>query len=182
MALAGPLTASALRSSLEQGTFVGAWTLDPPRSEIRLRSKSVWGLVPVKGVFRHVAGDAMVSTAGDVTGTVTVVAGSVDTNNAKRDEHLRSSDFFDVADHPIITVTVDGVTPGDEGVRVTGHLSVRGQTRAMDLDAEVSGAGDEVWLDGEIQIDHTDFGMTWNRLGMVSRHTMITVHLLFTRS
>jgi len=53
-----------------------------------------------------------VSAAGDVTGTITVAARSVDTKNNKRDEHLRSADFFDVANHPDITFTVDGHQAG----------------------------------------------------------------------
>ena len=59
-----------------------------------LRSKSVWGLVPVKGAFREVTGHGTVTPAGEVSGRIEIGAASVDTGNAKRDKHLRSDDFF----------------------------------------------------------------------------------------
>jgi YceI-like domain len=58
-----------------------------------------------------------VSAAGDVTGTITMAARSVDIKNKRRDEHLRSADFFDVVNHPDITFTVDGIRPDNGGVR-----------------------------------------------------------------
>jgi polyisoprenoid-binding protein YceI len=51
------------------------------------------GLVPVNGVFREVSENGAVSADGEVSGTVTVAAASIDTNNTRRDAHLRSADF-----------------------------------------------------------------------------------------
>jgi polyisoprenoid-binding protein YceI len=90
------LTSSELQAQLQDGKLAGSWTLDPSRSETRLKSKAMWGLVPVTGVFREISGKADVSPAGEVTGTIVVAARSVDTKNEKRDVHLRSADFFDV--------------------------------------------------------------------------------------
>ena len=59
-----------------------------PRSEVRLKNRSVWGLLPVKGIFRQVTGNGTVAAAGDVTGTITVAARSVHTKNKRRDEHF----------------------------------------------------------------------------------------------
>jgi polyisoprenoid-binding protein YceI len=58
------------------------------RSEVRLKSTSMWGLVPVRGVFRQMTGNGTVSAADDVTGTITVAARSGHTRNKRRDEHL----------------------------------------------------------------------------------------------
>ena len=181
MAPSGQLTPSALQALIQDGNLAGAWTLDTARSEVRLKSRSMWGLVPVKGVFREVTGNGTVSAAGEVTGTITVAARSVDTKNKKRDEHLRSADFFDAANHPDITFTVDGIKPGNGGVRVTGSLTVRDQTRPASFDATVSSADGETWLDGEIQVNRADFGLTWNQMGMASMRNTITVHAVFTR-
>jgi polyisoprenoid-binding protein YceI len=182
MALSGQLTSSALQALLRDGKLAGSWTLDPVRSEVRLKSKSMWGLAPVKGVFRQVTGDGQVSAAGDATGVITVAAGSIDTKNKKRDEHLRSADFFDIASHPDITFAVDGVRPASGGVRVTGSLTVRGRTRPVSFDAKVSSFdGAEMWLDAEVPVNRADFGLAWNQMGMASMHNTITVHAVFTR-
>ena len=176
------ITPSALQELLGDGKLAGSWALDAARSEIGLKSKSMWGMMPVKGVFREVTGSGTVSAAGDVTGTVTVAAGSIDTKMKKRDEHLRSADFFDVAKTPDITFAAEQVTLSGEGVTVTGALTVRDRTRPVSFPARASGFdGAQGELDGEIQVDRSDFGLTWNQLGMVSVHNTITVHVVFTK-
>jgi polyisoprenoid-binding protein YceI len=175
------LTSSAAQV-LRDGKAAGSWILDASRSDVRLKSKSMWGLAPVKGVFRQVSGSGTVSPSGDVTGTITVDAGSLDTKNKKRDDHLRSADFFDAANHPAITFTVDNVSPSGTGVTVAGRLSVRDRTRPVSFEAQVSRFdGDEVWLDGELFVNRADFGLTWNQMGMASMSNTITIHAVFTR-
>ena len=181
MALSGQLTSPALQALLQDGTLAGSWALDPARSAVQLKTRHTWGLRPLNGVFHRVTGSGSVSAAGDVTGTVTVAAESVDTKNKQRDKHLRSPAFFDVANHPHVTFAVDGVAPADEGVRVTGSLTVRGQTRPVSFDATVTSVDGEVWLDGEIPVNRTDFGLTWNWLGIASMDNTIVVHAVFTR-
>jgi polyisoprenoid-binding protein YceI len=182
MASSGQGAAPALDERLRDGRFAGNWTLDPSRSQIRLRSKSMWGLAPVKGVFSQVSGTGTVSPAGEVSGTITVAAGSVDTKNKKRDEHLRSGEFFDAANHPSITFAVDGIRPAGDGARVSGSLTVRDRTRPVSFDARVSAPDDaEVRLDAELHVNRADFGLTWNQMGMASMDNTITVHAVFTR-
>ena len=182
MAPSGQGTAPKVDALLRDGQFAGSWTLDPSRSQVRLRSKSMWGLVPVKGVFTGVSGTGTVSPSGAVSGTITVAAGSIDTKNKKRDEHLRSADFFDIASHPDITFAVDGVRPASGGVRVTGSLTVRGRTRPVSFDAKVSSFdGAEMWLDAEVPVNRADFGLTYSPLRMASLDNTITVHAAFTR-
>ncbi len=142
----------------------------------------MWGLVPVKGVFRELSGSGTVSPDGEVSGTVTVAAASIDTRNARRDKHLRSADFFDTARHPDITFAADGIRPSAQGVAVTGILTVRDRTRPVSFDATASVRGDgEIWLDAEIDVNRADFGITWNLLGTVSMHNTLTIHAVFTR-
>ena len=176
------ITPSTLQELLRDGKLAGSWALDGAQSEIGLKSKSMWGMVPVRGVFREVTGSGTVSAAGDVAGTVTVAAGSIDTKVKKRDEHLRSADFFDVGNTPDITFAAEQVTPSGEGVTVTGTLTVRDRTRPVSFAAWVSGFdGAQVALDGEFQVNRADFGLTWNQLGMSSVHNTITVHVVFTK-
>jgi polyisoprenoid-binding protein YceI len=167
---------------LRDGKAAGSWVLDGSRTEIRLKSKSLWGLAPVKGVFRQVSGEGTVSPSGDVTGTITVAAQSIDTKHDKRDDHLRSADFFDVDTYPVITFTVDKVTTPGSGLTVVGRLSVRSRTRPVSFDVNVSRFdGREAQLDGELHVNRADFGLVWNRLGSVSLNNTITVHAVFTR-
>ena len=65
---------------------------------------------------------------------------------------------------------------------MSGGLTVRDQTRPVTFDATVSVISDsEVSLDAEVQIDRSDFGLTWNQMGMASMHNTITVHAVFTK-
>ena len=182
MAPSGQMNESALQTLLKDAALTGTWTLDPSKSTIGLRSKSMWGLAPVKGVFRQVSGQGTVSPAGDVSGTVTVSAASIDTKNKKRDTHLRSDDFFDSDTYPDITFTVNQVRPSGQGVTVSGSLTVRDRTRPVTFDAKVSViSDDEIALDAEVQVNRADFGLTWNQMGMASMHNTIIVHAVFTR-
>lgn len=180
MSSSGQVTPSAAQV-LRDGEAAGSWVLDGSRSEIRLKSKSYWGMAAVKGVFRQVTGEGTVTPSGDITGTITVAAQSVDTKNQQRDNHLRSADFFDAENHPSITFTVDKATAAGSGLTVAGQLGVRGQTRPASVDMSVSRFdGKEAHLDGELHVNRADFGLTWNRVGMVSMDNTITVHAVFT--
>jgi len=177
----GYLTASALRALVEDGTLTGSWTLDPARSQVQLRTRHTWGLRPVHGVFGQATGNGTVTAAGQVTGTLTVAAGSIDTKNKMRDKDLRSAKLFDIASHPDITYAVDGVQPASEGVRVTGSLTVRGRTRPLPFDAKISAAAGEVRLDAEVPVNRADFGLTYSPLRMASLNNTIIIRAVFTR-
>jgi len=177
-----PATAPALEQLLKGAALAGEWTLDPARSAVSLHSRSIGGLVRVNGVFRDVSGEGSVSASGEVSGTITVAAASVDTKNARRDAHLRSADFFDSDTYPAITFTVSGIRPAGQGVTVTGALTVRDCARPLAFDSTaVVQENAEVRLDAEVDVNRADFGLTWNRLGLVSMENTIAVHAVFTR-
>ena len=178
----GQMTAPPLQALLEDRALAGEWVLDPGRSSVRLTNRSVWGLVRANGVFREISGAGTVAAGGEVSGTVTVAAASIDTRNARRDTHLRSPDFFDSGNHPDISFAVDAIRPSGRGVVVSGALTVRDHTRPLSFDAAVSVHGDgETWLDAEVRINRADFGLTWNLLGLVSMDNTLTIHAVFTR-
>ena len=182
MAPSGQTNAPALQALLKDAALTGTWTLDASKSTVGLRSKSMWGLAPVKGVFRQVSGQGTVSPAGDVSGSITVSAASIDTKNKRRDKHLRSADFFDSDTHPDITFTVNQAQPSGQGVTVSGSLTVRDRTKPVTFDATVSAVSDgEIALDAEVPVDRSDFGLIWNQMGMASMHNTITVHAVFTK-
>jgi len=182
MASSGQRIAPAPRAFLADAALAGDWTLDGAKSTFGLRSTSIWGLVPVKGTFDQVTGHGTVSPEGHVSGTITVAADSIETKNAKRDNHLRSADFFETATFPHITFTVDRIQPSSEGATVAGQLTVRSRTRPVTFPVKVSVVGSgEVWLDGEVRINRADFGLTWNQMGMASMKNTITIHAAFAR-
>lgn len=177
----GQLTAPALQALLKDGVLAGEWALVPGKSSIRLKNRSMAGLVRVNGVFREVSGNGTVFPNGEISGTVTVAAASIDTKNTRRDVHLRSADF-DSGNYPDITFTAAGIRASGQGVAVTGALTVRGRTRALFFDAAARVQGDgEIWLDAEVDINRADFGLAWNLMGMVSMTSTLTIHAVFTR-
>jgi polyisoprenoid-binding protein YceI len=175
--------ASAAQALLADGKLAGSWTLDGARSTVRLRTKSIWGLVKVEGAFGQVAGEAVISAVGEVTGTITVGAGSIDTRIKKRDDHLRSADFLDAATYPDITFAATSVTLSGESAAVTGTLTVRDQTRPVTVNGSVAAPGDdELALDADVPVNRSDYGMSFNQLGMMSVDNVITIHAVFTRA
>ena len=182
MTPAEQIAAPALQKLLNDAALAGEWILDPSRSTVSLKHKSAGGLVRVKGVFREVSGNGTVSPDGEVSGTLTVAAASIDTKNGRRDKHLRSADFFDSDNYPDITFTAEGIRPSAHGVTVTGTLRVRDRARPLTFDGTAAVLADgEVWLDAEVHINRADFGLTWNFLGLVSMNNALTVNAVFTR-
>jgi polyisoprenoid-binding protein YceI len=161
----------------------GSWVLDAQASSVAFTHKTIWGLVTVKGTFTGLEGQGEVLAEGGAQGTVTIAAASVDTKHKKRDEHLRSADFFETEVHPAIVFTAGRVTPtGRDTVDVTGELTVRGTTRPLTFSARATEAADDaVVLTGELSVDRTDFGLTWNQMGMMKGKAELALNLRFTR-
>jgi polyisoprenoid-binding protein YceI len=178
----GQMTTPALQGLLQDGALAGEWALDPGRSSVGLKNRSMAGLARVNGVFREVSGTGTISADRGVSGTLTVAATSIDTSNTRRDAHLRSADFFDSANHPDITFTAEAIRSSGQGVAVTGALTVRGRTVPLSFDATASVEGNgEISVDAEVIINRADFGLTWNRMGLVSMNNTLTVHAVFTK-
>jgi polyisoprenoid-binding protein YceI len=114
----------------------GSFQLDPARSAVSITHKTIWGLVTVRGSFAKVSGAAEILPDSSGRGRLEIDASSLDTKNAKRDEHLRSKDFFKAADHAQIIVDLtEAARHGSDTVTATGTLTVAGQTRPLSLTA-----------------------------------------------
>lgn len=100
--------------------------------------------------------------------TATIQTASIDTNNGRRDNHLRSADFLDAANHPTITFASTGLRMDADGLVVIGDLTIRGVTRSIEMPVTVVGpvAGPGgavvVGIEGRAEIDRHDFGVSWN--------------------
>ncbi len=102
-----------------------------------------------------------------------VAAANVDTDVEKRDNHLRSPDFFDAEKHPDITFKSTGVQKTGEGrYEVTGDLTLLGVTRSVTVPAEATGAGDDPWgnyrmgFEAVFTVKRSDFGMDFMMNGL----------------
>ncbi|MBV7248470.1 YceI family protein [Streptomyces sp. MW-W600-10] len=162
----------------------GLWQLDAPRSVVAVSHVTMWGMVTVKGVFTGVTGEGESRPDGTVSGAVTLEAASLDTKHKKRDEHLRSADFFDVEHYPTLVFAVrDAAFRPNDVVEVEGRLTVRGVSRPQAATVKVAESNaDAVTLTTEFMVDREQFGMGWNRLGMMRGLTTVTSTLRFTRT
>jgi polyisoprenoid-binding protein YceI len=160
----------------------GRFTLDPANSSVGFQHKTNWGLGTVRGSFGSVAGTGELAADGSGKGTLTVSAASIDTKNAKRDEHLRSKDFFQVDVFPEIGFDATRVIPdADGGAQVEGQLTIRGTGRPLSFRAKVEPQGtDAVVLHASLDVDRADFGMSWNRVGLITGPASLELRLRFT--
>jgi polyisoprenoid-binding protein YceI len=159
-------TATIIRSPIASGT----WKVDAAHSKVGFSVKHL-GVSTVRGEFNEFEGILEVGedlASARVHGTVR--AGSVDTNEPQRDEHLRSADFFDVETHPEIRFESKGIEPLDEDTfRIVGDLTLHGVTRELELEAEVTGAGQDMQGNERIGLEVTgglsrgDYGMKFNQ-------------------
>ncbi|WP_232374755.1 YceI family protein [Mycolicibacterium mengxianglii] len=173
---------SALENLLSQPGDQAVWTLAPQRCEITFRCRSFWGLLPVRGRFTAVRGDGQVA-GGTAFGRVDIDAGSLTTGNAKRDEHLRSEDFFAVERFPTISVVVTAVEPAPEGAQVRAALTVRDVTHPLPLTATVTVLDDEaLQIEARGTIDRTHWDVSGNLLGMVRRPTELVARTVFVKT
>jgi polyisoprenoid-binding protein YceI len=95
-------------------------------------------------------------------------AASLDTRSEQRDGHLRSADFLDVEQHPVVTFRSTALRGTKESFELTGDLTIRGVTRPITLDVTFEGEGKDPWggtrasFSARGKFDRRDFGLTWN--------------------
>jgi polyisoprenoid-binding protein YceI len=162
----------------------GTWQLVPARSSVRFKNKTFWGLATVTGEFADVRGTGQVSANGAVLGGLVIQASSLKTGIRKRDDHLRSADFFDVEQHPEIRVEVTAVEPASANtVTVHASVTVRGTTQPLPLTATVEQVGDgTVRLTAQKAIDRTTLGVDGNLIGMMPATTTLLADVVFAKA
>jgi polyisoprenoid-binding protein YceI len=176
-------TTATPAQQLRDGTAAGTWTLDPTTSTITTATKHFWGLITVHGTFTDASGHTTVTPDGAITGELEVDAASINTKNKKRDEHLRSDDFFNAEHHPTITFTTTDVTiTGDTTAHVTGTVTAGGAQQEVIFDATITAGHHRGTINADISIDHRALGMTWSPLGMAKPATTLSLSLAFTRN
>jgi polyisoprenoid-binding protein YceI len=160
-----------------------SWKLDPSSSSARIQHKTIWGLVTVRGSFGQVGGSGEILPDGTGRGRLEIGAASLDTKNSKRDEHLRSADFFHASAHPQIVVDLTRIVrQGGDSATAEGTLTVAGQTRPLAVNARITEATDSaITLAADAEINRADYGMNWNQLGMIKGNAQVSVVARFVR-
>ena len=148
----------------------GTWEVDPSHSSIEFQVKHMM-IATVKGRFTAFEGTLEAGEDRNLKARGAVRVASLDTHEAKRDEHLRSPDFFDATTHPQITfVSTEIRRAGAASLRIAGELTIKGQTRPVELTGEVNGVGVDPWGNERLglvargEINREDFGLTWNQV------------------
>src|SRR5262249_50444801 len=143
-----------------------------------------WGLVNVKGQFHEVNGDGQVTAKGAVFGRLDIQAASLRTGIRKRDEHLRSADFFDVKRFPEISVVVTAVQPtSDNAADLQASFSIKGVTAPLPLPVRVTVLNDgSVRVSAKTEVDRAQFGVNWNQFGMMSNTVTVSADAIFVRT
>ena len=169
------------------------WTVDPSHSAANFSVRhmmvtTVRGqLGPITGAVEYDGKDVR-----SVKADVRIDVNGISTQNAKRDGHLRSDDFFDAANHPAITFQSKRVEPGSAGAfKLVGDLTIRGTTKEVVLNVEgptppVKGMGGvRVGATATTKINRLEYGLKWNSMvdagPVVSDEVTITIDLELTR-
>ncbi len=150
--------------------FAAEYVIDSAHSAAQFSVKHMM-VSNVRGAFSKVTGTANIDEKDMTRSTVEAVidATTVNTNEPKRDEHLRSADFFDTAKYPTITFKSTKVEKAGENFKVTGNLTMHGVTKPVVLDVEgFTTEAKDPWGNTKrggtatTKINRKDFGLGWN--------------------
>lgn len=152
--------------------LASTWKIDPDHSSVAFSVRHLM-VSNVKGSFAAFSGTVDLDDK-KVTGSkvsATIDPASIDTNVKKRDDHLRGSDFFDVAKYPEMSfVSKKWMQEPDGKLKITGDLTMHGQTREVVLYVEpFSKESVDPWgkirraTSATARINRKDFGLTWNK-------------------
>lgn len=171
------------------------WTVDPAHSEITFKVKHLV-ISTVTGSFKSF--DATIESENDdfEDAKVTFEAdiNSIDTGNEDRDNHLKSDDFFNAAEHPkLLFESTSFKKIGDGEYKLIGDLTIRGNTKTIELDAEYGGTVEDPYgntkagFDVTGKINRKEFGLTWSAVTeagsvVVSDDVKLNLNVQFTRS
>jgi len=151
-------------------TASGDYTLDAAHTRIGFVARHAM-VTKVRGSFDTFTGSVHLDLEqpSNSFASVSIEAVSINTHNGQRDSHLRTSDFLDAVTYPEIAFSSTKVEPlGADVYRVTGGLTIRGQTRTLTIDFTYHGAATDpsgnfrVGFEGGTTINRRDWGVAWN--------------------
>jgi polyisoprenoid-binding protein YceI len=175
---------TTLETLLTDHDMAGVWNIDPDRSAITFQIKNIWGLLTVKGRFTEFSGDGQLTGKGAVFGRVDIRAASVNTGIGRRDEHLRSADFFDVEHFPDISVVVTALDPTEgNSADLRVDFTIKGVIAPLPLPVTITELDDgSIQISGETKVDRAQFNLGWNKLGMIGTAATAAAEAVFVRA
>ncbi|HEX6260476.1 MAG TPA: YceI family protein [Woeseiaceae bacterium] len=165
------MTATSALIETNANTGLATWNIDADHSEVGFAVKHLM-FATVKGNFRRFSGRIVLDEANLAASTIEaeIEVASIDTRQDQRDTHLRSADFFDADNHPLMTFRSTKIEKLRHGYyRAIGLLTIRGQSNEVVLDVEETGRGTDPWggerigYSARTTIDRAAFGLTWNQ-------------------
>lgn len=148
-----------------------SYTVDVSHSEVTFQVSHLT-ISKVRGRFKEFEGNIQVEPGKPELSSVEfrIKSASVDTADPKRDEHLKSADFFDAANHPELTFKSTRIVPkGKDLYDVTGNLTIRGNTKTISLAVTVAGPIQDPWgntrigFEAATTINRKDYGVSWSK-------------------
>ena len=147
------------------------WYIDPSHSNVTFGVKHMM-VATVRGKLGKVQGEIDFDPKAPAAAKIlaTIDAGTIDTNDPKRDGHLKSPEFFDVAQYPELSFRSTKIEPtGADRFVVSGDLTIRGTAKPVSFDAVIEGVavdqdgGEHLGAAGTLVIDRTRWGLVWNQ-------------------
>jgi polyisoprenoid-binding protein YceI len=165
------LAVAAALAAAPAAAQTATWDIDAAHSSATFSVRHLM-VTTVRGEFGKLSGSVTFDGKdfAGVTAKAAIDATTINTREPKRDEHLKSPDFFDVATHPTITFTSKRAEPaGPNRFRLIGDLTMRGVTKEVALDVEATApvkgprGEDRIGATATTKINRQDFGVKWNR-------------------
>ena len=150
------------------GYVTGTWDIDTTHSEVGFSVRHMM-VAKVRGKFTKFSGEVLTApNVLDSSVTAEIDLTSFDTGNEQRDGHIRSADFFDAENHPVMIYRSTGVRAAEDGYVLDGDLTLKGVTRPVSLNLEVNGFGADAYggtragFTATGEISRSDFGISTN--------------------
>ncbi|MET8556864.1 YceI family protein [Streptomyces sp. NPDC004959] len=162
--------AEAAAVSPDLAALTGDYTIDPVHSTLGFSARHAM-VTNVKGSFKDFEGTLHLDGADPArsSASLDVKLDSVDTGAPDRDGHLKSADFFDVENHPLMTFrSTSAEALGGDEYRITGDLTIHGTTKPLSIDLEFNGSAkdpfgnERVGFEGKAEILRSAWGLTYN--------------------
>jgi polyisoprenoid-binding protein YceI len=175
---------TTLETLLNDPDMAGVWNIVPDRSAITFKIKNMWGLLNVKGRFTEFNGDGQLTGKGAVFGRLDIRAASLSTGIGRRDNHLRSADFFDVERFPEISIVVTAVHPTTgKAADLRANFTIKGVTAPLALPVTITELDDgSIQISGQTKVDRPQFDLSWNKFGMIGTTATVAAEAVFVRA